>query len=85
MSAETNLGLPTRAGLDAGSRLLERHFSPKELAQAWGLNERTVRDIFRDEPGTLKIGQTGRRTKRDHVTLRIPERVALRVYQRRTK
>jgi len=62
----------------------ERHYTPQELAQVWRLDESTVRRLFQDEPGVLKIGQTGRRTKRDYVTLRIPASIAARFYGSRT-
>jgi hypothetical protein len=61
----------------------ERHFTPKELAELWRLDESTVRRMFQDEPGVLKIGQAGRRNKRDYVTLRIPESTAARFYRAR--
>jgi hypothetical protein len=61
----------------------ERHYAPKDLAELWQLDESTVRRLFQDEPGVLKIGQTGRRTKRDYVTLRIPESTAARFYKAR--
>ena len=61
-----------------------RHFSAAELAKIWKLNETTIRRIFQDEPGVFKIGKSDRR-KRDYVTLRIPEAVALRVYAERSK
>jgi hypothetical protein len=42
--------------------------------------------MFQDEPGVLKIGKENRRNgKRDYVTLRIPEAVARRVYEERTR
>jgi hypothetical protein len=59
----------------------ERHFTPKELAELWRLDESTVRRMFQDEPGVLKIGEIGRRTKRDYVTLRIPASTAARFYR----
>jgi hypothetical protein len=63
-----------------------RHFTAMELAEIWKLDETTIRRIFLDEPGVLKIGKSNRRDgKRDYVTLRIPESVALRVYQKRTR
>jgi hypothetical protein len=66
--------------------LLERHLTPAEIAQAWQLDESTVRRIFIDEPGVLKIGRAiGRGGKRSYVTLRIPPTVAARVYAERTK
>lgn len=69
----------------AQSPAFERHFSPQELAKVWALNPRTIRDIFRDEPGVLKVGREGRRSKRAYVTLRIPATVAQRVYERRSR
>jgi hypothetical protein len=64
----------------------ERHFTPKKLAMLWGLDETTIRRIFQDETGVLKIGKSDRRDgKRDYVSLRIPESVALRVHQERSR
>jgi hypothetical protein len=60
----------------------ERHFSPSDLAKAWGVSAETVRQIFREEPGVLKIGKPGTKTKRGYFTLRIPEEVAERVHRR---
>lgn len=63
----------------------ERHFTPKELAALWALDESTIRRIFYDEPGVLRIGKAQRRDgKRDYVSLRIPESVAARVHQERS-
>jgi hypothetical protein len=59
-----------------------KHYTPQELAEAWGVSTESVRQIFREEPGVLKIGKTGSRYKRGYVTLRIPEDVAERVHQR---
>ena len=60
--------------------------SAAELAELWKLNETTIRRVFQDEPGVLKIGKSKRRDgKRCYVTLRIPESVALRVYQERSR
>ncbi|MGA7240943.1 MAG: hypothetical protein WBY44_34995 [Bryobacteraceae bacterium] len=66
--------------------LLRQHFTPADLAKAWCLDETTIRRIFLDQPGVLKIGRTvAGRMKRSYVTLRIPEEVARRVYQERSK
>jgi hypothetical protein len=63
-----------------------RHFTAAELGELWKLDESTIRRLFQDEPGVLKIGKCRRRDgKRDYVILRIPESVALRVYQERSK
>ena len=61
----------------------ERHYTPKELAELWKLDESTVRRMFQDESGVLKIGSAGRREKRDYVTLRIPASTAARFYRER--
>jgi hypothetical protein len=62
--------------------MLEKHYAPDELAELWGLSMETVRAIFRDEPGVLKIGKTGSKYRRGYVTLRIPEEVAERVHRK---
>ena len=65
----------------------EKHFSPSDLAKAWGVSAETVRQIFRDEPDVLRVGSNGAATpsisrKRKYVLLRIPESVAARVHKR---
>jgi hypothetical protein len=67
---------------NAEFRVEERHYSVEELASAWALSAETVRSIFRDEPGVLKIGKPATKHKRGYITLRIPEEVAERVHQR---
>lgn len=70
----------------AGDGAFAKHFTASELGEIWKLDETTIRRIFQDEPGVFKIGKSRRRDgKRDYVTLRIPEAVALRVYQERSK
>ncbi len=41
-----------------------KHFSPAELAEAWGLSLETIRKLFRNEPGVLKIGRSPSRFRR---------------------
>jgi hypothetical protein len=65
------------------SLFLERHFSVAELASRWGLSEDTVRRLFLDEPGVIVIHRPRRRT-RTYKTLRIPESVAQKIYERLT-
>lgn len=62
----------------------ERHYSPQELADLWGVDPNTIRRLFQDREGVLKIG-TPRRGKRSYTTLRIPESVVEKVYRERTK
>jgi hypothetical protein len=69
-----------KAKIDVG--VSGHHYSPVELAEAWGVSVETVRSIFRVEPGVLKLGKTGTRYRRGYFTLRIPQEVAERVHRR---
>jgi hypothetical protein len=62
----------------------EKHFAPADLAKAWGLSAEKVRQLFRSEPGVLRIGNSGDKHDRGYVTLRIPQSVAVRVHTRLT-
>lgn len=63
-----------------------RQFTPTELAEIWKFDQTTIRRMFQDEPGVMKVGKANRHDgKRTYVTLRIPEAVALRVYAERCK
>jgi hypothetical protein len=35
--------------------VLEPHYSVQDIADSWGLCENAVRDIFRNEPGVVRI------------------------------
>jgi hypothetical protein len=62
------------------------HFTPAELAAAWRVDQTTIRRIFLDMPGVLKLGRTvAGRGRRSYVTLRIPREVAEKVYRERTR
>jgi hypothetical protein len=63
--------------------VFERHFSPEELGQVWGLSADTVRRLFETEPGVMVIERAKARARR-YRTMRIPESVALRVHRRMT-
>lgn len=70
----------------SGEPFLERHYTVQEIAAFWRLDPSTVRRIFRDEPGVLRIGKSGRRDgKRDYVVLRVPESVLRRVWGKRAR
>jgi hypothetical protein len=71
---------------DGKGTAFEPHCRPKDLAKLWGLNETTVRRLFQDQPGVLKIGRAGHRDgKRDYTSIRIPESIALRVHEERSR
>lgn len=58
----------------------EKHFSPKELGEIWGMSHDTIIRLFRNEPGVLKSSPQRRRGARKRFTYRIPESVARRVH-----
>jgi hypothetical protein len=60
-----------------------RIYSPRALAQLWGLSENSIRRLFQDRPGVFVLGTPNPRGKRGYVTLRIPESIALQVWRER--
>lgn len=62
-----------------------RVFTPRELADLWRLSEQSIRRLFQDRPGVLKIGDSNPRGKRGYVTLRIPAAVAEQVFRERAQ
>lgn len=67
-----------------GSLHTERHFTPTQVSQMWGLSETTIRELFADIPGVLKYEQPRLRGKRSYVSLRIPESILLQAHKRLT-
>jgi hypothetical protein len=75
------------AGLERGAsaapaRFEERHFSPAQIGEMWGLSADVIRKLFEDEPGVLVIGEDAPRGKRRYTTLRVPQSVVERVHRR---
>ena len=63
----------------------DTHFTPAELAKKWHSSPNTIRRLFSEEPGVLKITaeRPCRSPRRRRMTqLRIPARVAQRVHAR---
>jgi hypothetical protein len=54
----------------------EKHYTCVELSKLWQLSPDTIRALFRDTPGVLKINRPERRNKRGYTSFRIPESVA---------
>ena len=64
----------------------EKYYTPQELASMWRFSPATVRKLFRNEPGVLKLQGLGTAYgKRSYTTFSIPESVALRVRERLTQ
>jgi transcriptional regulator GlxA family with amidase domain len=63
----------------------EKHFTVQEIADLWQMSAMTVRRLFQDEPGVLKLGVVRTmRSARPHVMLRIPASVLDRFHQQRS-
>ncbi len=60
----------------------EQHFQPKDLAKLWGFSVYTIRKWFKTEPGVLIEDRPEQMDKRSYRSMRIPESVAARVYER---
>ena len=61
----------------------EKHYTASELAALWGLHGKTVRGLFKGEPGVMVLGNTKTtRYRKAYTTLRIPASVAERVHRR---
>ena len=63
----------------------EHRVKPGELAELWGVSVATIYRLFRDVPGVLVIDRPVKRYKRRYSTIRIPESVAKRVYEKLSK
>jgi len=74
-----------RKGPTSEETALERHFTVKEVAEMWQLDEKMIRRIFGDEPGVVSVGSNESRFRRAYRTLRIPESVLVRVHRRLRK
>lgn len=83
--AEKTGGLIGGSPTTTSQAVFGKHYTLGELAEMWRFDRETLRRWFMDEPGVLKHGRSRRRDgKRDYVSLRIPEALALRVYRQRT-
>lgn len=62
----------------------EQHLSVKQLAKLWGLSEFTIRELFSNEAGVIRIvrPENTRTGKRGYTSLRIPDSVARRVHEK---
>jgi hypothetical protein len=63
---------------------LDQHYSPQFYAELWGVSRDTIVRWFQDLPGVLKLSENGKRGRR-RVELRIPFRLAMKVYEERTR
>lgn len=52
---------------------MEQYYSIADISQKLGVSKSKAREIFKSHPGVLRIGECGRVSKRDYLTLRVPE------------
>jgi hypothetical protein len=68
------------------SAATETHYSPQQVAEMWGVSDKTVQRMFEDAVGVLKISlptlANGRKRK-PRVKLRIPASVLERLHDQR--
>jgi len=63
---------------------LDQHYSPQFYAELWAVSRDTIVRWFQDVPGVLKLSEPRKRGRR-RVELRIPYRLAMQVYEERTR
>jgi hypothetical protein len=68
----------------ARDRSPQGDYTVAQLAAEWGFSSDKIRELFRNEPGVLKLKDENakKKRKRSYVTLRIPPEVAQRVKRR---
>ena len=77
--------LPLRRGNKRrADRAPQGDYTVAQLAHEWGFSTDKIRELFRNEPGVLKLKDenAAKKRKRSYVTLRIPPEVAQRVKRR---
>jgi hypothetical protein len=65
-------------------RSAQGDYTVRQLADEWGFSTDKIRELFRNEPGVVKLRDenASKKRKRSYVTLRIPPEVAQRVKRR---
>ncbi len=60
----------------------ERHYVVSEVVKMWRFSDEKIRELFRNEPGVLKLNCPETLHKRGYCSLSIPESVLNRVHER---
>lgn len=58
----------------------ERIYTPKEIAEHYQVSVHTAQNLFRNEPGTIRLANS-KPGRRQRTLLRVPESVVQRVMQ----
>jgi hypothetical protein len=70
--------------MDTLNAISEAIFTPAEIAKQNKLHPTTVRELFLNEPGVIRLGHPADGRRRQYFTLRIPASVVRRVLGRLT-
>lgn len=75
---------PSGKNKTATARPPHADYTVNQLAEEWGLSPEKIRELFRNEPGVIKLQDpdASKKRKRRYTTLRIPVEVAQRVRRR---
>lgn len=76
------LGEYRRLMLDPKHAIDETVYTADELAERLKVHPATIRKMFIDEPGVIRLGHAGLRGKKQYFSLRIPASVVHRVVGR---
>ena len=79
----SNRATPPNGGNTNLELAFEKHYTPQELAELWGVSANTVRRMFSGELGVLELGSNEALYKRGRKVMRIPASVVLRVHSTR--
>ncbi|HLJ13442.1 MAG TPA: hypothetical protein VKV15_03025 [Bryobacteraceae bacterium] len=83
--AHVGITREVQAGAGSVPNPFTRMYTPRELAELWQLSEQSIRRLFQDRPGVLKIGESNPRGRRGYTTLRIPAVVVEQIFEERSK
>lgn len=70
--------------IDPQPIVVDPHYSPQFYAELWGMSPSTIIRWFQDMSGVLKLSNSSKNGRRTRIELRIPYRIAMREYYRRT-
>jgi hypothetical protein len=79
-SMSSNRVAPPNGGTTTLELAFEKHYTPQELAELWGVSANTVRRMFSGELGVLEFGSDETRWSRKRKVMRIPASVVLRIH-----
>ena len=74
----------TRSFAEPDPIIIDPHYTPQFYAELWSVSPSTVVRWFQDMDGVLRVTDTSKNGKRVRVELRIPFKLAMREYLRRT-